>query len=68
MLAAESDTVIVDTPAASSASDFMFAAAAADAVLLVVRRNCTRLSAVRDLAARLESLGRPAAGLVYNEQ
>jgi protein-tyrosine kinase len=67
-LAAESDTVIVDTPAASPVSDFMFAVAAADAVLLLVRRNRTRLSAVRDLVARLESLGRPATGIVYNER
>ena len=67
-LAAESDTVILDTPAAGAVSDFMFAVSAADAVLLLARRNRTRMTALRDLAARLAELGRPAAGIVYNER
>ncbi|MEI7443663.1 MAG: hypothetical protein WCK28_02135, partial [Burkholderiales bacterium] len=67
-IAAGSDTVILDTPAAGPVSDYVFAAAAADAVLIVARRDRTRLSALRELAARLAELGRPAVGVVYNER
>jgi capsular exopolysaccharide synthesis family protein len=67
-LASESDTVIVDTPAAGPVADFLFAAAAADTVLLLARRGRTRIAAVRELSARLAALGRPPAGIVYNER
>lgn len=67
-IAADSDTVIVDTPAAGAVADYVFAAAAADMVLVVARRDRTRLAALRELAARLVELGRPAAGVVYNER
>lgn len=67
-IASASDTVVLDTAAAGTVSDFVFAASVADSVLIVARRNRTRVAALRELAARLADLGRPAAGVVYNER
>jgi receptor protein-tyrosine kinase len=67
-LAVSHDTVVLDTPPANRCADFAFAASVADVVLLLVRRDRTRIAAVRELAQRLGELGRPPLGIVVNEK
>jgi len=63
----EAQFLIVDTPPASLYADYTFAALAADAVVLVVRRR-TAVRRVQALVEQLRVLGRAPIGIVFNSR
>lgn len=61
------DVVLFDTPPAALGSDALTIAARAEGVLLVVRKNQTRMNDLLALSSQLESLGVEIVGCVINE-
>lgn len=66
-LVSKFDYVLVDTPAASHGADGAIAAAHCGAALVVVRKDATKVEAVRDLVASLANTPAQLAGVVLNE-
>lgn len=61
------DVVLFDTPPAALGSDALTIAARAEGVLLVVRKNQTRMNDLLALSSQLQSLGVEIVGCVINE-
>jgi polysaccharide biosynthesis transport protein len=60
------ENIIVDTPPILSASESLLMASAADATILCVRRDFSRIDQVEDAFGRLRSAGAKTAGAVLN--
>jgi tyrosine-protein kinase Etk/Wzc len=60
------DHIIIDTPPILAASEALLMASAADAAILCVRRDFSRLDQVGDAYARLMTAGVKTAGAVLN--
>jgi Mrp family chromosome partitioning ATPase len=58
--------IIIDTPPVLAASEALVLARAADAAILCVRRDYSRVDQVRDAYARLQAAGVKTAGAVLN--
>lgn len=61
------DYVIVDTPASVHGADAKVVAAACGVALVVGRKDRTRLTAIKALAASVQKMGASVAGVVMNE-
>lgn len=66
-LASKFDHVVVDTSAASFGSDAFVIAARCTATLMLARRHQTRVDALREMAAALESTPTQLAGVIIND-
>jgi tyrosine-protein kinase Etk/Wzc len=60
------DTIIIDTPPILPASESLLMASTADAAVLCVRRDFSRVDQVAEAFARLRSAGVKTAGAVLN--
>ena len=66
-LASSYDVILLDTPAASVASDFQIAAARTRGAVIAVRKNHTRLNHVAGIKAMISAAGAEVVGAVVNE-
>lgn len=66
-LLAKFDHVIVDTPAAEHGADASVIASRCGAALLLARKGASKVTAVQDLAARVQDGGAVIAGAIVNE-
>jgi chain length determinant protein tyrosine kinase EpsG len=67
VMAGEYDVILIDTPAASDATDFQTVAARARGALVVTRKHKTRLSDVASIKAMIGGTGAETVGAVLNE-
>ncbi len=58
--------IIIDTPPVLASCEALVMASAADAAIICVRRDYSRMDQVRDAYAKLESAGVKVAGAVFN--
>ena len=66
-LAMRFDVILLDTPAAEVGADLQAVAAVARGVMLVTRRNATRVGAALELTAELRGAGASVVGAVLND-